>query len=180
MANDPFAPKAADEAQAEPVTEAPKKTAPRKAAAKKIEMVDDPETQDLDGFGVSVTLKAGHQFDAPWFVIRTNTVSEMYEAFTGADAWLIPELMARIGAGAEKFREFFSSAAPEKSFGGGGGSFPKKDKPEPVFKGPKGEERYCKHGPMEFKSGVSKAGKAYELFSCTGPRAEQCNAQYLD
>jgi len=38
----------------------------------------------------------------------------------------------------------------------------------------------CDHGKMEFKSGTSKAGKAYKLWSCTSTdRAEQCKAEFV-
>lgn len=38
----------------------------------------------------------------------------------------------------------------------------------------------CDHGPMEYKSGVSKAGKAYKLWSCTSTeRSEQCKAEFV-
>lgn len=34
----------------------------------------------------------------------------------------------------------------------------------------------CKHGPMEWKEGTSKAGKAYKLWSCTSKnRQDQCD-----
>lgn len=51
--------------------------------------------------------------------------------------------------------------------------------PQAAQEAPNGEKRFCEHGEMVFKSGVSKAGNAYKLFSCTAPREQQCKAQYL-
>lgn len=51
--------------------------------------------------------------------------------------------------------------------------------PQGATQAPGGEKRFCSHGEMVFKSGVSKAGNAYKLFSCTAPREQQCKAEYL-
>lgn len=51
--------------------------------------------------------------------------------------------------------------------------------PQQSQEAPGGEKRFCEHGEMQFKSGVSKAGKSYRLFSCVAPRESQCQAQFL-
>lgn len=56
---------------------------------------------------------------------------------------------------------------------------PQGNAPAAAQQAPGGEKRFCKHGEMVFKSGVSKAGNAYKLFSCTAPRDQQCKAEYL-
>jgi hypothetical protein len=39
----------------------------------------------------------------------------------------------------------------------------------------------CKHGYMEFKTGVSKAGKAYKCWSCPSKdRKDQCPPQWVN
>lgn len=61
---------------------------------------------------------------------------------------------------------------PNPSYNGGA--------PQQAQEAPNGEKRFCSHGEMVFKSGVSKAGNSYKLFSCTAPRDQQCKAQYLN
>ncbi len=52
--------------------------------------------------------------------------------------------------------------------------------PQQSQEAPGGEERFCSHGKMQFKTGVAKAtGKPYSLFSCPAPREQQCKAQFL-
>jgi hypothetical protein len=52
--------------------------------------------------------------------------------------------------------------------------------PQAAQEAPGGVKKYCNHGEMVFKSGISQKGKAYQLFSCTAPRDQQCKAQYLN
>ncbi|MGW6624259.1 hypothetical protein ACWF99_23845 [Nocardia sp. NPDC055002] len=194
MSEDPFA-TAADEAQAEPVTdspaddspfneppaEAPKKTAAKKAAPKKAVA----KLEQNDGGKVTVTLKGGKDFDSPWIVIHADSVEDAYEQMSGDSGTLLAELMDKVA----KAGGFFASKAPAKPAGGNGGGGNRgggysgggggNGRPQAAAEAPGGEKRYCNHGEMVFKSGVSKAGKPYKLFSCTGPRQEQCDAQFL-
>lgn len=189
--NDPFA-TPADEAQTEvapepqdtfdaPPADAPEpKKAPAKKAAPKraTKKLAEDEDEDAGDYPHSVTLKAGTGFDSPWIVLRGKTVEDLAEQFDGQPGSVLAKLMTRVAKAGEYFATQFSGqpAQPRGNGGGqrGGGA------PQGAQEAPGGEKKFCKHGEMEFKSGVSKAGKAYQLFSCTAPRDEQCPAQYPD
>lgn len=50
----------------------------------------------------------------------------------------------------------------------------------PDNQAPANDAPSCNHGPMKFKSGVSKAGKPYKGYFCTAPYGQQqCKAQFL-
>ncbi|MFG3343343.1 hypothetical protein [Glycomyces sp. NPDC048151] len=46
---------------------------------------------------------------------------------------------------------------------------------------PGGEQRYCDHGEMTWKAGISNSsGKPYSGWFCSGPRGSQCPPQWPD
>ena len=121
---------------------------------------------------VVLTFKGGRDFDAPWIVIHANSLEDAYEQVT-VKGELLGKLMERTkNAGAHFAGK--PPAAPQ------GGSEPTRQAPAGAQQAPGGETRFCEHGEMVFKSGVSKAGKPYKLFSCTAPRESQCKAQFLN
>jgi hypothetical protein len=44
---------------------------------------------------------------------------------------------------------------------------------------PPGGEHRCIHGPREYKDFTSKAGKHIKIWSCTAPRGQQCDPEWV-
>ncbi|MGW1739986.1 hypothetical protein ACWCPQ_14370 [Nocardia sp. NPDC001965] len=178
MTENPFE-TAADEAQTEapadptpePTKEAPK---PRRTAVKKTAAVEE------SGEGkVTVTLKGGSGHGAPWIVIHAADVQDAYDQFEGDNATLLAQLMTKVANAGKHFAGLSPAAPAQDQRSGGGQQRSGGGAPAGATQAPNGEKRFCAHGEMEFKSGVSQKGNAYKLFSCTAPRNEQCDAQYL-
>lgn len=149
---DPFADEDTEVAEAEavvdespfdaPPAEAPKKIA-KKSAAK-------PTLKESDEGKVVLTLKGGAGFDAPWIVIHATSLEDAYEQVSGENAGLLAKVMERTAAAAKHFTTFKqpnTASAPARS--------PQQQPPANAPECPPG---------WEFKSGVSKAGKAYKGF----------------
>ncbi|WP_158881915.1 hypothetical protein [Amycolatopsis anabasis] len=157
MTFDPFADAPADEAQAAPA-QAPAATPARPVAA------------GSEG-KVVVTLKGGAGFDAPWVVVHAADVEDAIGHLSDEKLRDLLDRTKRAGG-------YFAggSSAPQ-----GGGQQRQAGKPEGADQAPGGEERYCKHGQMQFKSGVSKSsGKAYKGFFCSErDRNEQCKPEFI-
>ena len=183
---DPFADAPeADEAVEEQIeeTEAPEEPTPakkapaKKAAPKKKEAITVDVKPNLvagdDGKHV-VTLKGGSGFDAPWYVIHASGLDELEQLFS-EDAGRLAALMERI----QKAGAHFSGLGGSKP---SGGSPQRGQAPQPAQEAPGGEERFCQHGKMTFRSGVSKkTGKPYEMFACSErDRDAQCKPQFLN
>ncbi|UJD20885.1 hypothetical protein SEA_ZIMMER_47 [Mycobacterium phage Zimmer] len=160
-------------AQPEPVAQepAPVTSAPTTTSAPR------PVVTSSEG-KITTTFKGGRDFDAPWIVIHSSTVEEAIETVRDTDK--LKELFQLTQSGAKFFAGLGGGPAPAQQ--GGGQAAPQQQQsraPQGATQAPNGETRTCAHGPMVFKSGVSKAGNAYKLFSCTAPRNEQCKAEYL-
>lgn len=146
---DPFADEVVAEADAEdtavfdaPPPEAPKK-APAKKAAPKPTVATDSEGK------ITVTLKGGAGFDAPWIVVHAADISDAYMQFQGDNAALLVELMSKV----KKAASFFS---------GGSGGNAARPAPQQAQEAPPGAPE-CPPG-WQYKSGISKAGKPYKGF----------------
>ncbi|AOE44664.1 hypothetical protein SEA_STROSAHL_54 [Gordonia phage Strosahl] len=122
---------------------------------------------------IVTTLKGGAGFEAPWLVLRATTVAE-------ADAMLDDALKSYMQK-VQLYANGFASLAPAKPAGGGGGGQRSGGgAPAASQEAPNGEERFCSHGKMTYRSGVSKAGKAYKMFACPErDRSQQCDPQWL-
>lgn len=77
----------------------------------------DPGNMDSEREVVSVTLKAGTGFDAPWIVFHAASLGEAEEMLKGSDN--LQELAAKA---ARTFQQGFGGSAPAKA---GGGSYPR-------------------------------------------------------
>jgi len=192
VTNDPFAPEN-DEAQTEqapepedtfdaPPAEAPEpKKAPTKRAAKKATAkVASDDDEDPEFYPYTLSLKGHGGFDAPMLVLRGKTIGDIADLMEKGNNDDLKRLMSNAAGAAKFFNGLFPDKANAQSRGGSGGGQRSGGAPQEAKEAPGGEERFCKHGKMEFKSGISKAGNKYELFSCTAPRDEQCPAQYLN
>jgi len=122
---------------------------------------------------VVVTLKGGAGYDAPWIVVHADSVDDAYHQ---VNSNMMLELMRVTQlAGAD-----FTGKAPTKPAAQQGVVQPQQSRaPQGAQEAPGGEKRFCEHGEMVFKTGISKAGNPYKLFSCTAPRGQQCKAQFL-
>jgi len=124
-----------------------------------------------DGEGkIVLTFKEGAGYDASWVVVHAESVADGIAILADKQ---FGDLLART----KKIAAFFSggSTAQAASNGGGGGA------PAASQEAPGGEKRYCSHGEMVYRSGVSKkSGNAYKMFACPSPdRNGQCKAQFL-
>ena len=154
--NDPFADIAADTADdVVPFTEAPKKAAPKKAAPKSAE----------DGGKLTVTLKGGAGFDAPWIVIHATDVDDALDLF--GDPANLATLMERV----QSAGKFFTGLAPAKAAPAAGGApaRPGNEAPAGVAAAP---------GPdWTYKTGVGKNGKTWRAWM--PPRGSDASPVWL-
>jgi hypothetical protein len=181
MGRDPFADDA-DEAQtetgwvwghAEEQDEAPKAPKP---ASKPVRVVKttkrEPDMSENNDGKITVTLKGGAGFDAPWIVFYFDGVEDALDTLNG-DAESVKALIDRTARISAVFTDTVGGSRPAASAnngGRGGKSGNGQDKPA-YKKAPRrgGEAPVCDHGvAMDWKSGVSKAGKPYEGYFCAG------------
>ncbi|QGJ90197.1 hypothetical protein PBI_SHEAKEIRA_49 [Mycobacterium phage SheaKeira] len=135
---------------------------------------------------LSVTFKGDGTYASPWIVPKYASVADALVDL-GADPNEVAGLnqAQRWGAlfeRATKMAAHFAGLGSPAPTPGGGGSAPATQRqaaPAAAQAAPNGEEKFCQHGKMEYKSGTSKkTGKPYALFSCTAPRDQQCDAQW--
>lgn len=194
---DPFADAPADEAQTEapeevfaaPPTEAPapapapapaKKAAPKKAAGT-VSVDVKPNLLPLDNGKVSLTFKGGTGFDAPWVVIHASDLGDALEQVSGDNGATLAKLMERV----QRAGAHFTKVAPTRPAASGATApsaapAQRQAAPQAAQEAPGGEKRFCSHGEMNFRSGVSKAGKPYQAYFCSSrDRNDECKAQFL-
>lgn len=142
---DPFEDSIEDSTDAAPF-EAP---ALKKAAVKKVAVKADPDSEGK----LTVTLKGGAGFDAPWIVVHAANVDDALEVFQGA-AGKLASLMDRVQAAGKHF----TGLAPAKATGGSGGA-----PARPGAEAPEGTP--AAPGPdWTYKSGVGKNGKTWKAW----------------
>ena len=132
---------------------------------KKVESTEDP-WEDTDKVDVqaeyanrpsereflTVTLKAGTGYDAPWLVFHANSVAEALESLKHEDLDELMDLTARKGK--ELAKAFGGSAGFSKPAGTASTGFKKPTAKKPVYD--EDSDTYeCEHGPREW---VSKKG----------------------
>jgi hypothetical protein len=143
---DPFEDATVDDTDVAPFeAPAPKKAAPKKAAVKA-----DPDSEGK----LTVTLKGGAGFDAPWIVVHAGSVDDALEVFQ-ADATKLASLMDRVQAAGK----YFVGLAPAKPASGSGGA-----PARPGAEAPAGTP--TAPGPdWTYKSGVNaKTGKTWKAW----------------
>jgi hypothetical protein len=123
--------------------------------------------------GVSATFKFAGAYSDPWVVVKGADPADVLSKIETPE---FKALMDKVKFIAGIYAP--AGAAPASS--GGGGAQQQSRAPQAAQEAPGGEKRFCEHGQMEFKSGVSKKGNSYQLFSCTAPRDQQCKPQYLN
>lgn len=155
---DPFNDVPQDEDAVEPFTEKP---APKKAAVKKPAV-----KKDTDREGVTVTLKGGAGFDAPWIVIHASDIEDAYEQVSGDGASLLAKLMDRVRHAAAHFTSLGGATT------GPSGGAPTRPGNEPPAGTPEAP------GPdWTYKTGVGKNGKTWKAWM--PPRGSSENPVWL-
>ncbi|AMW64129.1 hypothetical protein SEA_LEVIATHAN_52 [Mycobacterium Phage Leviathan] len=124
--------------------------------------------------GVSATFKFAGAYSDPWVVVKG---SDPADVLAKLDKPEFKALMDKV-----KFiASVYAPASAPAGNAGGGAQQQQSRAPQPAQEAPGGEKRYCSHGEMQFKSGVSKkTGNPYKMFVCTAPRDQQCDAQFLN
>lgn len=169
MPFDPFRQPEPDEAQAEEVVvpDEPAAVVPPKKEAPAV-------VTPVSSGKMTVTFKGNGGFDSPWIVIYADDAEDAYRQVTDPSLFKLVEATKRVGEGWAGLYGAKTAPAREASSQGA-------NKPAEATTAPNGQKKFCRHGEMDFKSGISKkTNKPYSLFSCTGPREEQCDAQWPD
>ncbi|QXO13328.1 hypothetical protein SEA_TROOPER_51 [Mycobacterium phage Trooper] len=125
--------------------------------------------------GVSATFKFAGAYSDPWVVVKGSDPADVLSKVNTAEFKALMDKVQQIAG------VYAGSGAKPAGNAGGGAQAQQSRAPQAAQEAPGGEKRFCAHGEMEFKSGVSKkTGKPYKLFSCTAPRDQQCEAQFLN
>ena len=143
--NDPFADVSTDvDDDVVPFAEPVKKAPVKKPAAK--------SGTDSEG-KLTVTLKGGAGFDAPWIVIHSTDVDDALDVF--GDPGKLANLMERV----QSAGKFFAGLAPAKAAASSSGGAPAR----PGSEAPNGTEEAP--GPdWTYKTGVGKNGKTWKAW----------------
>lgn len=172
---DPWSTAPAVQAEPAPVSDNPV-SADAVTAAAVVKPVVVTATNNTPDGKMTLTFKGAGGYGDRWIVAHVANPAEGLSLLNDPAFKELLELSKRIAAwdGAPQ------GGAPQQAAANGGGQQQQSRAPQPAQEAPGGEKRFCSHGEMEFKSGVSKkSGKPYKLFSCTAPRDQQCEAQFL-
>jgi hypothetical protein len=130
----------------EPFADEPstKKAVTKKVAPKKV----DGTSGDREG--VTVTLKGGAGFDAPWIVIHAGDIGDAYDQLSGDNASVLAKLMDRTRHAASHFTSLGGAAAAAPA------TRPGQEVPSGLPDAP---------GPdWTYKTGVGKNGKTWKAY----------------
>lgn len=121
---------------------------------------------------LTITLKGGAGFDAPWIVIHAQDAADGLEQMKDP---ALKELMNIVKSAGSHFSGGSGNATQRPAQQAQGGARP------PQQSAPSGETKTCQHGEMVFKSGVSKSsGKPYKGFFCpSNDRNAQCKPEFI-
>lgn len=133
---------------------------------------------------IVVTLKGGKEFDAPWIVVRGDNPDGVVALL---DAISQRGLIAKTVELAGEFAGVRNAAVglnatPTQVQVPQGAPVAGPTTPAPQVSAPQGQAApgpVCQHGPRQYKEGVSKAGKPYKLWACTGPRGQECPPEWI-
>ncbi len=173
-----------DEPDPEEAPTPPKKTPAKKAPAKAAAKAPAAAVVNSSEGKVVLTFKGGGGYDAPWIVIHATDMDDALDQVSGENAAKLATVMERVS----KAGQHFSDMAPKKAntgggSGGGGGNSGggRSNAPQAAQEAPNGEERFCAHGKMQYKTGVGKNnGKPWKAFMCgSGDRNDQCDPQWV-
>lgn len=124
-------------------------------------------------------MKSGGGYDDPWITLDFPSIDVAHARLSdAARKGRLVEVFQVTAQASAKFAELTSVGKPAKPAAAAGGGGGQSRAPQGAQEAPNGEKKYCDHGEMVYKSGVSTKGNAYKLFSCIAPRDQQCKAQY--
>lgn len=117
---------------------------------------------------LTVTLKGGAGFDAPWIVIHADDASDALEQLKAPELKELMELTKKAGA----------------HFSGGNGSAGRPQQAAasaPAQSNAGSSAPSCSHGAMTYRKGISKkTNKPWEAYFCPAPQGEeQCKAKFI-
>ena len=129
-----------------------------------IKTVAKSEQEEEGPVELVITFKEGPGYEQTWHVVHAPSVQKANEILSDPE---FKELLAR----QKKINQWFRSGVDSK--GGDGYSAP----PRGATQTPDGGTHHCKHGQMQYRSGIAKGtGKPYRLFACPHPvKAEECD-----
>ena len=138
-------------------------------------------------YGVSVTLKAGKEFDAPWIVIHADSpTAALNQIDTGDFGALVERAVAasEFFIGTRNGKRGFPSASQQVTT-----EQPAQQQspaPQPQAQaapqqGGQGPAPTCKHGARTFKSGTGRNGREWKAWFCPAPKGapDQCDPEWV-
>ena len=130
---------------------------------------EKPVADNTNDSKLTVTLKGGSGFDAPWIVLHGATVAELNEQLTDEGLKALIEQTQKVG-------QFFAGLG--KSSGGGGRPQASGGQPgQPAgSNGPRPTDPPCPEG-WTYKEGIGKTGKAWRAFM--PPKGSSESPQWL-
>ncbi|AGS82733.1 hypothetical protein ANNAL29_52 [Mycobacterium phage AnnaL29] len=162
-------------AQPEPQPEPTPPPAPAQVATTASTAAVDSVSVQHSTDGVSATFKFAGAYSDPWVVVKGADPADVYAKISTPE---FKQLMDRVQQIAGVYA---GSGAKPAGNAGGGAQAQQSRAPQAAQEAPNGEKRFCAHGEMQFKSGVSKkTGNPYKMFVCTAPRDQQCDAQFIN
>ena len=128
---------------------------------------------------ITVTIKADQA--APWIVVNGDSVAETH-ALLNDQAF--PNLALLAAQASKEFTQLWRNETAGLTAQPGSAQVQ-----QPAPQGPPqqqaaqpaaNEAPICPHGPMLFKSGVSKgSGKQWKAWMCTAPKGQSCEPQWI-
>jgi len=162
---DPFEDDGYEEDQAPDEAPTPRKTGKRTTTITKKETKPVAENNNENG-GLSITLKGGSGFEAPWVVLHPKDLDEAVELLGEGNREKLKEVLDNTW----KAASYLQGQAPTKT-SGENKSGDRYGPPQGATEHPQGKKEFCQHGEMTYKSGVSgprakNPGKPYQMFVC--------------
>jgi hypothetical protein len=134
---------------------------------------------------VSATFKGNGEYSSAWYVFRAPSVDGLADMLE--DVGDIKRLVAA-GSAVDQFikqKEPVKTRPANTNNGGqrggssGTNSQQRRGRPPGATEAPNGEKRFCDHGEMRWRSGISQAGNTYAGWYCTAQnRDQQCKPEY--
>lgn len=124
--------------------------------------------------GVTVTLKGGKGYEAPWIVIHAADPASALEQLNDPTLKTLADLTAKVGG-------YFAGKGAQTPAAGPSGPTPSAPTggSRPAHQQAPGGAKYCDHGEMVFKSGVNAAGKPWSGHFCPErDKSQQCDPQW--
>lgn len=135
-------------------------------------------------FSIKLTLKANASHNAEWinpWVSGATAEEAAQRTVEMLNALAKFGVIDRTAAAAQYTREQYKGdTGPARSGGNGGGGGQRSNSQQTTAPPPGVQQEYCAHGAMEFRTGTSRKGNAYKVWSCTEPdQSKQCKGIFV-